>query len=136
MGHSPLTSRSRKIQHCVQDFPQVHPPRGSAPLGLGQMRFQRGPLFIAQIARGCLPVHIPHRITDFLNRLYQTIQRKLETNRVVALIEPRQCGKTTLARELVSPGSVNYSDLEDPLSQASLDQPMASLQECGWDFHT
>lgn len=61
--------------------------------------------------------------------LNQTIQRKLETNRVVALIGPRQCGKTTLAREFVSPSSVNYFDLEDPLSQASLDQPMTTLQD-------
>jgi len=48
---------------------------------------------------------------------------------VVALIGPRQCGKTTLAREFVSPSSVNYFDLEDPLSQASLDQPMTTLQD-------
>lgn len=60
--------------------------------------------------------------------LKQTIQQKLETNRVVALIGPRQCGKTTLAREFVSPDSVNYFDLENPLSQASLDQPMTALQ--------
>jgi hypothetical protein len=61
--------------------------------------------------------------------LKQTIQQKLETNRVVTLIGPRQCGKTTLAREFVSPSSVNYFDLEDPLSQASLDQPMTTLQD-------
>jgi predicted AAA+ superfamily ATPase len=61
--------------------------------------------------------------------LIQTIQRKLDTNRVVALIGPRQCGKTTLAREFVSPSSVNYFDLEDPLSLASLDQPMTTLQD-------
>ncbi|MHB0988053.1 MAG: ATP-binding protein [Bellilinea sp.] len=61
--------------------------------------------------------------------LKQTIQRKLETNRVVALIGPRQCGKTTLAREFVPPTSVNYFDLENPLSLASLDQPMTTLQD-------
>lgn len=61
--------------------------------------------------------------------LYNTLQRKLETNRVVALIGPRQCGKTTLAREFVSPTSVNYFDLEDPLSLARLDQPMTALQD-------
>lgn len=65
--------------------------------------------------------------------LKQTIQRKLETNRVVALIGPRQCGKTTLAREFVAPTSVNYFDLEDPLSVMSLDQPMTTLQDLtGW----
>lgn len=34
-----------------------------------------------------------------------------------------------MAREFVSPSSVNYFDLEDPLSQASLDQPMTTLQD-------
>jgi hypothetical protein len=61
--------------------------------------------------------------------LEKTIQRKLEANRVVALIGPRQCGKTTLARKFVSPTSVNYFDLEDPLSLARLDQPMTALQD-------
>jgi uncharacterized protein len=61
--------------------------------------------------------------------LEKTLQQKLAVNRVVALLGPRQCGKTTLARELVSPASVNYFDLEDPLSVASLDQPMTALQD-------
>jgi predicted AAA+ superfamily ATPase len=61
--------------------------------------------------------------------LQQTIRRKLESNRVVALIGPRQCGKTTLAREFVAPSSVNYFDLEDPLTLAQLDQPMTALQD-------
>jgi len=61
--------------------------------------------------------------------LLKTIQNKLQTNRVVALIGPRQCGKTTLAREFVPPTSVNYFDLEDPLSLGRLDQPMTSLQD-------
>ncbi len=61
--------------------------------------------------------------------LQNTIQRKIETNRVVALIGPRQCGKTTLARQFVLPTSVNYFDLEDPFSLARLDQPMTALQD-------
>jgi predicted AAA+ superfamily ATPase len=61
--------------------------------------------------------------------LKQTLQKKLAANRVVALIGPRQCGKTTLARELVSPTSPNYFDLENPLSLARLDQPMTALQD-------
>lgn len=61
--------------------------------------------------------------------LKDTIQHKLESSRIVALIGPRQCGKTTLAREFVSPASVNYFDLEDPLSLARLDQPMTALQD-------
>jgi uncharacterized protein len=61
--------------------------------------------------------------------LRQIVQKKLDANRVVALIGPRQCGKTSLAREFVSPSSVNYFDLEDPLSLALLDQPMTVLQD-------
>jgi len=45
----------------------------------------------------------------------------------VALIGPRQCGKTTLARQLVDAQSVNYFDLEDPVSLARLDEPMTAL---------
>jgi len=62
------------------------------------------------------------------NSLLSTLQHKLENNRVVALLGPRQCGKTTLARQLVPPTSVNYFDLEDPYSMARLDQPMIALQ--------
>jgi len=61
--------------------------------------------------------------------LQNTIQHKLETNRVVALIGPRQCGKTTLARQFVTPTSPNYFDLEDPFSLARLEQPMTALQD-------
>lgn len=61
--------------------------------------------------------------------LQNTIRRKLESNRVVELIGPRQCGKTTLAREFVPFTSANYFDLEDPLSLARLDQPMTALQD-------
>lgn len=47
----------------------------------------------------------------------------------MALVGPRQCGKTTLARQFVSPESLNYFDLEDPLSLARLDEPMTALRE-------
>ena len=46
---------------------------------------------------------------------------------VVLLAGPRQCGKTTLARALLSADSVNYFDLEDPASLARLDEPMTAL---------
>jgi predicted AAA+ superfamily ATPase len=61
--------------------------------------------------------------------LRNSMQHKLETNRVVALIGPRQCGKTTIARQFVAPTSPNYFDLEDPFSLARLDQPMTTLQD-------
>ena len=59
--------------------------------------------------------------------LQDTIQQALARSRVVALIGPRQCGKTTLARRIVPPDSVNYFDLEDPVSLVRLDQPMTAL---------
>ena len=67
----------------------------------------------------------------FINRdeLKQRIERTLDRSRVVALIGPRQCGKTTLARQFVSVDSINYFDLEDPLSLARLDQPMTALRD-------
>jgi hypothetical protein len=36
------------------------------------------------------------------------VRRALKRSRVVALVGPRQCGKTTLARQLVPPESLNY----------------------------
>lgn len=55
------------------------------------------------------------------------IRRALKRSRVVALIGPRQCGKTTLARQIVPSDSPNYFDLEDPTSLARLTEPMTSL---------
>jgi hypothetical protein len=59
--------------------------------------------------------------------LERRVQSALRRSRVVALIGPRQCGKTTLARQLVEADSPNYFDLEDPISLARLDEPMTSL---------
>jgi len=56
------------------------------------------------------------------------IKAALERSPVVVLSGPRQCGKTTLARELLSADSVNYFDLEDPASLARLDEPMTALR--------
>ncbi len=61
--------------------------------------------------------------------LIQRVREALSRSRVVALIGPRQCGKTTLASEFVSPDSHNYFDLEDPLSLARLNEPMTALKE-------
>ena len=48
---------------------------------------------------------------------------------MVALLGPRQCGKTTLARQLVPVASANFFDLEDPISLARLDEPLTALAE-------
>ena len=58
---------------------------------------------------------------------HNRIQTALERSRVVTLVGPRQCGKTTLAREFVEEESVNYFDLEDPVSLTRLDEPMTAL---------
>lgn len=59
--------------------------------------------------------------------LLTKLQTALRRSRVVALVGPRQCGKTTLAREFVDPQSLNYFDLEDPANLARLDEPMTAL---------
>ncbi|MEW5720754.1 MAG: AAA family ATPase, partial [Chloroflexota bacterium] len=59
----------------------------------------------------------------------KAIRDGLERSRVVALIGPRQCGKTTLAREFVPSDSLNYFDLEDPIGLARLDEPMTALRD-------
>ena len=63
------------------------------------------------------------------SELLEEVNRALQRNRVVALIGPRQCGKTTLARQILSPDSPNYFDLENPVSLARLDEPMTALQD-------
>ena len=59
--------------------------------------------------------------------ILDSMRTALTRSPVVVLSGPRQCGKTTLARELLSPDSVNYFDLEDPTSLARLDEPMTAL---------
>ncbi len=61
-------------------------------------------------------------------RLYAQIQTALKRSRVVALLGPRQSGKTTMARQFVSSESANYFDLEDPVSLQRLDEPMTALR--------
>jgi predicted AAA+ superfamily ATPase len=46
--------------------------------------------------------------------------------RITALVGPRQCGKTTLARTLATRPDA-YSDLEDPLDLAGGDAPRQTL---------
>jgi len=60
-------------------------------------------------------------------QLLARIRRALSRSRIVALIGPRQCGKTTLARQIVADDSLNYFDLEDPSSLARLSEPMTAM---------
>lgn len=56
------------------------------------------------------------------------VKEALRRSRVVALLGPRQSGKTTLAREFVPARSPNYFDLEDPAALARLEQPDTALR--------
>jgi len=56
------------------------------------------------------------------------VHAALRRSRLVALVGPRQCGKTTLARQFVPPESLNYFDLEDPASLARLSEPETALR--------
>lgn len=64
------------------------------------------------------------RRTGLLSRIRTALSR----SRVVALVGPRQCGKTTLARAVAGAGRTNYFDLEDPRSLARLAEPMTALE--------
>jgi hypothetical protein len=55
------------------------------------------------------------------------LRRALGRSRAVALIGPRQSGKSTLARTLLAADDPNYFDLENPLDRARLEQPMTAL---------
>lgn len=55
------------------------------------------------------------------------IERALEHNPVVAVLGPRQCGKTTMARDFVPENSANYFDMEDPAVWATMENPMTTL---------
>ena len=57
------------------------------------------------------------------------VQIALSRSRITVLAGPRQCGKTTLARQFVEEDSLNYFDLEDPVSLARLDEPVTALGE-------
>lgn len=57
------------------------------------------------------------------------IHSALGRSSVVALLGPRQCGKTTLARTFVPLDSLNYFDLENPQDLARLEQPEIALRE-------
>src|SRR5437868_8479668 len=56
------------------------------------------------------------------------VRQALRRSRIVALLGPRQCGKTTLARQFVPVHSLNYFDLEDPQSLARLSEPNTALR--------
>jgi predicted AAA+ superfamily ATPase len=61
------------------------------------------------------------------NRIRKNLVSALARSRVVLLSGSRQSGKTTLAREFVSPESANYFDLENPADLERLSEPFTAL---------
>lgn len=57
------------------------------------------------------------------------IEKALGRSRAVALLGPRQCGKTTLARQIVERHSPNYFDLEDPSTLIGFEDPKTALEQ-------
>jgi predicted AAA+ superfamily ATPase len=58
--------------------------------------------------------------------LTDTVKRRLQNNPAVAILGPRQCGKTTLAGQIVKKIMQSvYLDLENPADLARLDDPLA-----------
>lgn len=59
------------------------------------------------------------------------LKERLKNFPAVAIIGPRQCGKTTLARQFSRgwKGSKHLFDLEDPSHLARLDEPMLALED-------
>ena len=62
------------------------------------------------------------------SELLARIRRSLQANPVTALYGPRQCGKTAMARALAEDAGAEYFDLEDPVSQRRLSEPMTALR--------
>jgi hypothetical protein len=55
-----------------------------------------------------------------------TVKKRLQNNPAVAILGPRQCGKTTLAGQIVKKFNPSvYLDLENPADLAKLSDPLA-----------
>lgn len=59
---------------------------------------------------------------------YKNITKILELFPVAALLGPRQCGKTTLARIIAEKNPSTFFDLENPVDVARLTAPMSVLE--------
>ncbi|MDD2765386.1 MAG: ATP-binding protein [Opitutaceae bacterium] len=65
--------------------------------------------------------------------LLTRIGDRFRANPVVLLLGPRQCGKTTLARQFAAERAAEYFDLEAPVDASRLNQPLTALEPLrGW----
>jgi len=63
----------------------------------------------------------------------ETLKRLVKNNPVVAILGPRQCGKTTLSHQfsLQWPYAATFFDLENPRDVQRLDEPLLALENTG-----
>lgn len=63
---------------------------------------------------------------DYINKLHKALQG----HPIIAILGPRQCGKTTLAKQFAKEQKlqVHHFDLEDPVDLAKLDSPMLAFE--------
>jgi len=61
-------------------------------------------------------------------RLQKSLIEGLARHPAVALLGPRQCGKTTLARQVSRAAGATFFDLENPDDVAALENPMLALE--------
>jgi uncharacterized protein len=66
--------------------------------------------------------------TIIRTELEADVRRALKRSPVAALIGPRQCGKTTLARKLAAERDAEFIDVESPAGRRRLQHPMATLE--------
>jgi predicted AAA+ superfamily ATPase len=75
--------------------------------------------------------HRPFNIRGLMisrKHLETHLARRLKASPAVALLGPRQCGKTTLARLIASREPSTYFDLENPIDLTRLSEPMLTLE--------
>jgi predicted AAA+ superfamily ATPase len=62
------------------------------------------------------------------SELLSHVERSLKRNPVTALLGPRQCGKSTLARQIAASRPSTFLDLENPDDFRRLENPMRELE--------
>ena len=59
---------------------------------------------------------------------HHAVERALARSPIVALLGPRQCGKTSLARRFLPVEHPQYFDLEDPVVASLMENPLTALR--------
>lgn len=61
----------------------------------------------------------------------ELLKKRLKDYRIVAILGPRQCGKTTLSRQFSSqwPSNITVFDMENPLDAQRLEDPLLALED-------